>query len=171
MLLFFRQCLSMRTIIWLRVSLCTISQYCWSLQTAVRCNFYYFLLQVKHPQDVLPPALGASMYAIACILSYDGLPDMCPSNDLLQNSVEARRFSLGKRGYIPPGGYLRSFADRPHHAPHFQNLANHPGGDPAYTQPSRAPVGRFDQSQRSFRNSGPGSSKTRSFKRQRNTAL
>ncbi|KAG2600990.1 hypothetical protein PVAP13_5KG562300 [Panicum virgatum] len=128
------------------------------------------LFKVKHPQDVLPPALGASMYAIACILSYDGLPDMCPSNDLLQNSVEARRFSLGKRGYIPPGGYLRSFADRPHHAPYSQNSSNHSGGASAYTQPSRAPDGRFDQSQRSFRNSGPGSSKPRSFKRQRNTA-
>jgi ATP-dependent RNA helicase DHX36 len=112
------------------------------------------------------------MYAIACILSYDGLPDMCPSNDLLQNSVEARRFSLGKKGYIPPGGYLRSFlVDRAHHAPYSQNSSNHPGGASAYTQPSRAPVGRFDQSQRSFRNSGPGSSKPRSFKRQRNTAL
>ncbi|ESQ36248.1 hypothetical protein EUTSA_v10006566mg [Eutrema salsugineum] len=32
------------------------------------------LFKVKHPQENLPPHLGASMYAIACILSYDGLP-------------------------------------------------------------------------------------------------
>ncbi|XP_010242093.1 PREDICTED: DExH-box ATP-dependent RNA helicase DExH6-like isoform X2 [Nelumbo nucifera] len=31
------------------------------------------LFKVKHPCEVLPPALGASIYAIACILSYDGL--------------------------------------------------------------------------------------------------
>uniref|UniRef100_A0A1J3JM66 Putative ATP-dependent RNA helicase YTHDC2 n=1 Tax=Noccaea caerulescens TaxID=107243 RepID=A0A1J3JM66_NOCCA len=32
------------------------------------------LFKVKHPQEKLPPHLGTSMYAIACILSYDGLP-------------------------------------------------------------------------------------------------
>ncbi|XP_039053551.1 DExH-box ATP-dependent RNA helicase DExH6-like [Hibiscus syriacus] len=31
------------------------------------------LFMVNHPGKVLPPALGASVYAIACILSYDGL--------------------------------------------------------------------------------------------------
>ncbi|CAN8295276.1 unnamed protein product [Cochlearia groenlandica] len=31
------------------------------------------LFKVKHPQENLPARLGASMYAIACILSYDGL--------------------------------------------------------------------------------------------------
>ncbi|CAF1923983.1 DExH-box ATP-dependent RNA helicase DExH2 isoform X1 [Brassica napus] len=31
------------------------------------------LFKVKHPQENLPPHLGASMYAIACILSFDGL--------------------------------------------------------------------------------------------------
>ncbi|CAL4973855.1 unnamed protein product [Urochloa decumbens] len=133
------------------------------------------LYKVKHPQDVLPPALGASIYAIACILSYDGLPNMVPSNDLPsnqgpgQNSGEA---SQGRRaGYIPPGAFLVSLlADKPHQAPHFQNTANHPGGASSHTQAFRAPVGRFDQSQHSFRNSGPGSSTRRSFKRQRNTA-
>ncbi|KFK31258.1 hypothetical protein AALP_AA6G088900 [Arabis alpina] len=30
------------------------------------------LFKVKHPRENLPPHLGASMYAIACILSYDG---------------------------------------------------------------------------------------------------
>nr|CAB3478416.1 unnamed protein product [Digitaria exilis] len=137
------------------------------------------LFKVKHPQDVLPAALGASMYAIACILSYDGLPAMVPSNDLPangsdQNSAEANSFSQGRRtGYIPPDDFLMSLmADKSRRAPHFQNSSNHPGCASAHAQPSRAPVGRFDQSQRSFRNSGPGtgSSAPRSFKRQRNTA-
>ncbi|CAA7037875.1 unnamed protein product [Microthlaspi erraticum] len=30
------------------------------------------LFKVRHPREHLPPHLGASMYAIACILSYDG---------------------------------------------------------------------------------------------------
>ncbi|KAK8453741.1 hypothetical protein SEVIR_5G335400v4 [Setaria viridis] len=136
------------------------------------------LFKVKYPQDVLPQALGASMYAIACILSYDGLPAMVPSNDLPanrgsgQNSAEASSFSQGRRaGYIPPGGFLVSLlADKPHQPPNFQNSYNHPGGASVHTGPSRAPTGRFDQSQRSFRNSGPGSSTRRSFKRQRDAA-
>ncbi|KAF2302228.1 hypothetical protein GH714_033802 [Hevea brasiliensis] len=31
------------------------------------------LFKVKHPREVLPPALEASMHAAACVLSYDGL--------------------------------------------------------------------------------------------------
>ncbi|XP_039047444.1 DExH-box ATP-dependent RNA helicase DExH6-like isoform X2 [Hibiscus syriacus] len=31
------------------------------------------LFKVMHPGEVLPPALGASVYAVACILSHDGL--------------------------------------------------------------------------------------------------
>ncbi|AQL00170.1 DExH-box ATP-dependent RNA helicase DExH6 [Zea mays] len=133
------------------------------------------LFKVKHPQDVLPPALGASMYAITCILSFDGLPSMVPPNDLSANRgsgqdlAEASKFSQGRRaGYIPPSGFLMSLlADRTHNAPSFQNSSNHPGGGSAHTRPSRAPVGRFDRSRRPFRNSGPGTSAPRSFKRQR----
>jgi hypothetical protein len=59
----------------------------------LNCRYFscFFLirrcLQVKNPQDVLPPALGASIYAMACILSYDGLPAVAPSNDLSSNQV------------------------------------------------------------------------------------
>uniref|UniRef100_A0A0A9CL48 DEAD-box helicase OB fold domain-containing protein n=1 Tax=Arundo donax TaxID=35708 RepID=A0A0A9CL48_ARUDO len=135
------------------------------------------LFKVKHPQDVLPPALGASMYAIACILSYDGLPVMVPSNDLStnrgssQNSADSR-FNQGRRvAYIPPGGFLMSLlAAKPQNAPPFQKSSNHPGGASGHTRPSRPSVGRFDQSQRPFSNSGPGSSAPRPFKRQRDAA-
>jgi hypothetical protein len=61
-------------------------------------------------------------------------------------------------------------SDKPHQSPIFQNSYNNPGGASAHTRPSRAPAGRFEQSQRSFRNSGPGSSTRRSFKRQRHGA-
>lgn len=130
------------------------------------------LFKVKHPQGVLPPALGASMYAIACILSYDGLPAMIPSNNFSGNRGSGQisagsSFSQGRRaGYIPPGGFLMSLlGDKPQNAPH-------PGGGTSGSGPrtSRAPVGRFDRSQRPFRNSGPGSSAPRSFKRQRDAA-
>ncbi|KAG8055280.1 hypothetical protein GUJ93_ZPchr0001g32006 [Zizania palustris] len=135
------------------------------------------LFKVKHPQDVLPPDLGATMYAIACILSYDGLPAMVPSGDFAtnrgsnQSSTEPSRFSLGHRaGYTPPGGFLVSLlSDRPPNAPHFHKSSNHPGGASGHMQSSRASIGRFDQSRRPQRNNpGPGSSAARTFKRQRN---
>lgn len=31
------------------------------------------LFKLKHPNEILPPVLAASVYAVACILSYDGL--------------------------------------------------------------------------------------------------
>uniref|UniRef100_A0A0E0C876 Uncharacterized protein n=1 Tax=Oryza meridionalis TaxID=40149 RepID=A0A0E0C876_9ORYZ len=137
------------------------------------------LFKVKHPQDVLPPDLGATMYAIACILSYDGLPAMITSDDVAtsqgsnQSSAESSRFSQGRRvGYIPPGGFLMSLlSDKPLNAPHFQKSFNHPDGASGHIRSSRTSVGRFDQSRHPQRNnSGPGSSAARTFKRQRNGA-
>lgn len=92
---------------------------------------------MKNPQDVLPPALGASMYTIACILSYDGLPAVVRSKDLSpnqawnQNSAEASTFSQVRGvSYSPPGSFLMSLllADKPHNATVFQKSSNHPGG-------------------------------------------
>ncbi|KAK3138415.1 hypothetical protein QOZ80_5AG0368700 [Eleusine coracana subsp. coracana] len=127
------------------------------------------LFKVKNPHDILPPALGASIYAIACILSYDGLPAVVSSNMFSsnqasnQNSEEASRLSQGRGvGYIPPGGFLMSlFADKPHNATSFHKSSDHQGGASGHTQPSW-PVGRYNQSQHSFRKP-----RGRSFKRQR----
>ncbi|KAK8672706.1 hypothetical protein V6N13_111070 [Hibiscus sabdariffa] len=47
------------------------------------------LFKVMHPGEVLPPAVGASVYAIACILSYDGLSGIPGSVDLLTSKVPA----------------------------------------------------------------------------------
>ncbi|KAA3464462.1 DExH-box ATP-dependent RNA helicase DExH6-like [Gossypium australe] len=50
------------------------------------------LFKVMHPHEVLPPVLGASVYAIACILSYDGLsgiPTPAESVDSLTSRVRS----------------------------------------------------------------------------------
>ncbi|KAK9152429.1 hypothetical protein Syun_010738 [Stephania yunnanensis] len=50
------------------------------------------LFKVENPRKVLPPALGASVFAIACILSYDGLsgvPQPSKSVDSLTSMVKA----------------------------------------------------------------------------------
>ncbi|XP_003567152.2 DExH-box ATP-dependent RNA helicase DExH6 [Brachypodium distachyon] len=138
------------------------------------------LFKVKHPQDVLPPALGATMYAVACILSYDGLPGMVESADLStnrgsnQSSTEASRFTQGRRAsYIPPGGFLMSLlSDIPPNAPQFRKSSHHPGGASGHIRPSRPSAGRFNQSKQHPRrsSSGQGSSAPESFKRQRDGA-
>lgn len=73
------------------------------------------LFKVKYPQAVLPPALGTSMYAIACILSYDGLPSVLADAVLEpqpsgRDAADPGRPFQGRRlmGFIPPGGFLRS---------------------------------------------------------------
>ncbi|XP_051226894.1 DExH-box ATP-dependent RNA helicase DExH6 [Lolium perenne] len=63
------------------------------------------LFKVQHPQDVLPPALGATMYAIACILTYDGLPAMVQCNTGAFDSRPAERRG---GGYIRPNDFLTS---------------------------------------------------------------
>ncbi|EMS48785.1 putative ATP-dependent RNA helicase YTHDC2 [Triticum urartu] len=133
------------------------------------------LFKVKHPQDVLPPALGATMYAIACILSYDGLPgNLATKHGSGQSSADASGSAEGRKGgFIPPGGFLMSLlSDIPPNALHHQKSSNHPGGGSGHIRSSRAPAGRFNQSQqRPGRNSsGPGSSASQSFKRQRDAA-
>lgn len=74
------------------------------------------ILQVKNPQGVLPPSLGASMYAIACILSYDGLSTILRDADASDphgsklDVAEKNKSASGRKGfgYITPGPFLRS---------------------------------------------------------------
>ncbi|KAH7661050.1 RNA helicase protein [Dioscorea alata] len=47
------------------------------------------LFKVKYPREVLPPALGASIFAIACILSYDGLSCIPPLPDDPPPTIDA----------------------------------------------------------------------------------
>ncbi|XP_043699268.1 DExH-box ATP-dependent RNA helicase DExH6-like isoform X2 [Telopea speciosissima] len=60
------------------------------------------LFKVKHPREVLDPALGASVYAIACFLSYDGpsgisLPsESIESLTLMVNAARINKEAAGK---------------------------------------------------------------------------
>ncbi|XP_023512682.1 DExH-box ATP-dependent RNA helicase DExH6 isoform X1 [Cucurbita pepo subsp. pepo] len=52
------------------------------------------LFKVKHPNKILPPVLGASMHALACILSYDGLTGISlESVEMLTSMVDATEIS------------------------------------------------------------------------------
>ncbi|KAM0833304.1 hypothetical protein ACQ4PT_064344 [Festuca glaucescens] len=113
------------------------------------------LFKVKHPQDVLPPALGATMYAIACILTYDGLPAMVQCNTRAFDSRPAERRG---GGYIRPNDFLTSLlTDRV--APLAEYLSPEnilpPGAGGRYSLPSKTV---------------PGPSAPQTSKRQRDSA-
>ncbi|KAJ0980405.1 hypothetical protein J5N97_008660 [Dioscorea zingiberensis] len=97
------------------------------------------LFKVKNPEAVLPPALGASIYAIACILSYDGLSGIIPPpdnrSDPQSKAVDtngegwptlAQRWK-GQSSGTGSISYLQSlFSDRPKTvAPHFRKQRTH----------------------------------------------
>lgn len=73
------------------------------------------ILQVKSPQAVLLPSLGASMYAIAFILSCDVLSSISSDDSFdpqASNSepTGTNKFNSGRNGldHITPGGFIRS---------------------------------------------------------------
>ena len=70
---------------------------------------FCFILQVTHPRNILPPALGASMSAMACILSYDGLSGILSpagSVDSLTSMIQATEIDKSMPGRDT--GFLRS---------------------------------------------------------------
>ncbi|KAK3183357.1 hypothetical protein Dsin_030643 [Dipteronia sinensis] len=59
------------------------------------------LFKVTHPRNILPPALGASMSAMACILSYDGLSGIllpAGSMDSLTSMIQATEIDKSMPG-------------------------------------------------------------------------
>ncbi|XVF14443.1 hypothetical protein REPUB_Repub09cG0060600 [Reevesia pubescens] len=77
------------------------------------------LFKVMHPRQVLPPVLWASMYAIACILSYDGLSGIstqAESVDSLTLRVRATDINKpmpGRRGMGPnPSRFILSLVNQ-----------------------------------------------------------
>ncbi|XP_068655675.1 DExH-box ATP-dependent RNA helicase DExH6-like [Aristolochia californica] len=88
------------------------------------------LFKVKHPREDLPPALGASIYAIICLLSFDGLSGISSALE----SVESITSMVNAAGIGKPlkgkfqrqdsvSGFLRSiWADdrSSHHHAHFR---------------------------------------------------
>ncbi|WOK99561.1 DExH-box ATP-dependent RNA helicase DExH6 [Canna indica] len=139
------------------------------------------LFKVKYPEAVLPPALGASVYAIACILSYDGLPSVLAdaafnSQTADRDVADPNRSFQGRKsiGFIPPGGYLRSlFSDRartpnfhkvrkanrsgPPLLPHAQSQSPARSSIPGSSAPKGPPVLPHAQSQSPAKSSIPGS--------------
>lgn len=73
------------------------------------------LFKVTNPRKVLPPALGASIYAIACLLAYDGLTGISlsmESIDTLSSMVSATEIGKSPTGKKKtdqgPSGFLKS---------------------------------------------------------------
>ncbi|KAF8108751.1 hypothetical protein N665_0104s0071 [Sinapis alba] len=55
------------------------------------------LFKVRHPRENLPPHLGASMYAIACILSYDGHAGLSsPSESMRPKHSRTEMYETGE---------------------------------------------------------------------------
>ncbi|OAY81438.1 putative ATP-dependent RNA helicase YTHDC2 [Ananas comosus] len=125
-------------------------------------------LDVKNPLAVLPPMLGASMYAIACILSYDGLPTIVPSDDFIESKSDMGEPSKwgGRRvaGYVSPSGFLKSLmSEKP------RNNTMHRSSVSAQSLPQPAVQRPFHQ-EKPFLHGNRAVSATpriRSFKRQR----
>lgn len=127
-------------------------------------------MQVKYPLQVLPPALGASMYAIACIFSYDGLPSILADaawefQSSSGDAADNNRSIQGKRpmGFIPPGGFLRSLISDKAQRPHIHKVRRVNHGNPISHSQSHMPV------RSPFPGPGSGSPapRLRSFKRRR----
>ncbi|KAL3633801.1 hypothetical protein CASFOL_022563 [Castilleja foliolosa] len=91
------------------------------------------LYKVKYPHKVLPEHLGASLYAIACLLSYDGMsgissPTEPVSVDSLATMVSASDIGQADNYFNamlmnqPPRNYLKSLLHRQNHTiyPHAQ---------------------------------------------------
>ncbi|XP_042453374.1 DExH-box ATP-dependent RNA helicase DExH6-like [Zingiber officinale] len=133
--------------------------------------FSAILFKAKNPQAVLPPALGASVYAIACILSCDGLPSaLADAPPYRQQSprdkVDMNKSIQGKRqgGFIQPGGFLRSLiSDNVRTANvHIVRNAKHSSHMQSYSQPQVSPISTFPGA-----NSSSSTPRIRSFKRHR----
>ncbi|XVF16781.1 hypothetical protein REPUB_Repub10bG0061800 [Reevesia pubescens] len=86
------------------------------------------LFKVMHPRQVLPPVLWASIYAIACILSYDGLSgistraESVDSPTLRVRATDINKPMTGRKGMGPnPSRFLLSLVNQiPFDTPSYQ---------------------------------------------------
>ncbi|KAL8478072.1 hypothetical protein ACS0TY_030098 [Phlomoides rotata] len=91
------------------------------------------LFKVTHPKKVIPENLGASLYSIACILSYDGmsgisLPESVDSLATMVSSTDIGNNNHGKKTRNQPSNnYLRSLLF------HNQSRASYHHAQPSYT--------------------------------------
>ncbi|XP_072951101.1 DExH-box ATP-dependent RNA helicase DExH6 isoform X1 [Typha angustifolia] len=137
------------------------------------------LFKVRYPQDVLPSALGASMYAISCILSYDGLPTIISADEYtdpqqsMVDAAELNNYPQVRRGmgYNSPSSFLRSLmSEKARKTSNFNKTREsvHPKTY-ATRLPPHAQVDRFQQQRPPSHGSSSGSTapRIRSMKRQR----
>lgn len=73
--------------------------------------------QVKYPREVLPPALGASIFAIACILSYDGLSCIPPLPDDPPPTID-----VDSKGWSIPDNRLKGQSSSTRSIEYLQSL-------------------------------------------------
>ncbi|GMI67449.1 helicase in vascular tissue and tapetum [Hibiscus trionum] len=95
------------------------------------------LFKVMHPGEVLPPALGASVYAIACSLSYDGLsgiPEQAESVDSLTSRVRStdinKRMPWTEDKSPNPSKFLLSLVNQSPDRTCFEKAAKVPAVEP-----------------------------------------
>ncbi|PKA50139.1 putative pre-mRNA-splicing factor ATP-dependent RNA helicase [Apostasia shenzhenica] len=124
------------------------------------------LFKVKRPNAVLPPALGASMYAIACILSYQELSNVLALNESINPSAQGT-----KVGQVTLSDFLKSLLSASRKPPN--NFHEFPERQPPITAPASlsvcAPLCRIEH-QKPFNGPSTGSPsnlKKVSFKRRR----
>ncbi|XP_041993919.1 DExH-box ATP-dependent RNA helicase DExH6-like isoform X2 [Salvia splendens] len=122
------------------------------------------LFKVTKPRDVLPEHLGASLYAIACILSYDGMSGISlPPEpvDTLTTMVSVADISHGRRVPInrPAKSYLKSllYPDHPypnqshtshHHTSHLQKQVSKSAANWSAPQGTSTAKGNYSKRQR-----------------------
>ncbi|KAH9624022.1 hypothetical protein KSS87_008615 [Heliosperma pusillum] len=97
------------------------------------------LFKVANPLNVLPPVLGASVYATACLLAYDGLNGISSSVesvDTLTSMVNNTEIEK-KKSFQPPNKFLMSLISGPQ--PNLSSRGNKPRIDTSRRQNHPAP--------------------------------
>ncbi|XP_051151910.1 DExH-box ATP-dependent RNA helicase DExH6 [Andrographis paniculata] len=113
------------------------------------------LHKVTQPQKILPEHLGASLHAIACTLSYDGMAGISlPLEDSLATMVIDQPNNSGKTANHPPRNHLRHQNNTPHYQRGVVSIKNRHHSLPHNSTPaigtpsSQGPVSRGNISKR-----------------------
>lgn len=88
------------------------------------------MVQVTNPSSVLPPTLGTSVYAIACLLAYDGMMGVSLNESVetltsMVHNTEIGNSSAGKKkaNHVPKS-FLTSLIN--HTTPQISNSSSRP---------------------------------------------
>ncbi|KAK6919770.1 Helicase-associated domain [Dillenia turbinata] len=122
------------------------------------------LFKLKHQTELLPPVLGASIYSIACMLSYDGLSALSlPSDsvDSLTSMVDATEIDKSKSrkqaACMSRLGFLKSLVAIPPLANNtYQQQRFHNSSSVGWNSGISGPHGPKGDSSKRQRGNGPG---------------